>query len=74
MTRKKPRFFDKFHEVFGAIDNSLVNRSDVNDAIKIHQLEEKMENTFGMIDINSHLRNFPRHSNLKSNLKNSKRF
>lgn len=41
---------------------------------KIHQLEEKMDNNFDMIDIKSHLGNFTGHSNLKSNLKNSKRF
>ena len=77
MTRTKPRMLDKIRNAFGAVDRTLVDRSDLNDATKIQGLEEKIndmpfENVSNLWKLNPGKIN--RTSNRKTNLKNSKRY
>ena len=73
MTRKKPKLLDKFKRSCQAIDNSLVDRR-MLDVEKIINLEEKMDNTFDTTYNNINFGKFTSNNNLKSSLKNSKRF
>jgi len=73
MTRKKPKLFDKFKRSCQAIDSSFADRRTL-DVEKIINLEEKMDNTFGTTYNNINFGKFTSSNNLKSNLKNSKRF
>ena len=77
MTRLKRRKFDRIRAIFGAIDKTFVDRSDLYDSAKIKELENKMDenlfdgkNQFDKIGQGK----FFGTSNKRMKIKNSKRY
>jgi len=75
MTRIKPKMLDRIRTAFEGVDKVFVDRTDVNDHIKIQQLDEKMNGVDGFNCFNkNNFGNINKISNKKLNLRNSKRY